>query len=247
MHGGHSVDSNALGAALDWHWEGEAGRTGRFSIEPGRGGAFPLVFHPEDPQKGLSSKRVMTFAIRKCPREATMPLRGEEPERGGQADRGAGGRPGTEPHGTSGGGWQDSRGEQGWTGELALVLISCKLPLDSARKGYFWELGRKFGKCKKLSIYLRVWPPRLVFTTPPQPKAARGQEASVERACSGLRRPRGSVWPRPGAMERVPGPRLSRMQRAPVGVTRTSAWTPRALGRQRGWTGRGCGTDEKGN
>lgn len=89
----HGVDSDALGAALDWHWEGEAGRTGRFSIEPGRGGAFPLVFHPEDPQKGLSSKRVMTFAIRKCPREATMPLRGEEPERGGQADRGAGRAP----------------------------------------------------------------------------------------------------------------------------------------------------------
>lgn len=173
----------------------------------------------------------------------------EEKSRRGEGRRigEPGGRPGTEPHGTSGGGWRDSRGEQGWTRELALVLISCKLPLDSARKGYFWELGRKFGKCKKLSIYLRVWPPRLVFTTPPQPKAARGQEASVERACSGLRRPRGSVWPRPGAMERVPGPRLCRMQRAPVGVTRTSAWTPRALGRQRGWTGRGCGTDEKGN
>lgn len=93
----------------------------------------------------------------------------EEKSRRGEGRRigEPGGRPGTEPHGTSGGGWRDSRGEQGWTGELALVLISRKLPLDSARKGYFWELGRKFGKCKKLSIYLRVWPPRLVFTTPP--------------------------------------------------------------------------------
>lgn len=43
---------------------------------------------------------------------------------------------------------------RGRSGGLVLVLLSCKLPLDSARKGYFWEFGRKCGKCKKLSIYL---------------------------------------------------------------------------------------------
>lgn len=147
VHGGHGEDSNALRAALARDWE-RGGRLHKTFQDPTRGWGF----HPEEPWKDLSSKRVMTFAICKCPQEATIPPEGEEPERGGKADRGAEWGP-----------WDgvalDFRRRMagrvgGQSKELMLVLISCKLPLDSARTGYSWELGRKFGKCKKLSIYL---------------------------------------------------------------------------------------------